>query len=339
VTIEQTSDERAIVPDSSLEAQPARRKRVSLGLDRFSGLYVIAAMIVLFGVWLPDTFLTVRTFRSVADDQAITVVLALAVTVTIAAGVFDLSVAALLGLVVVVVGWLQSNGWNAIVSIFLGIAVALLIGAVNGGVVVKLRVNSFIATLGMSSILAAAAYWVTNGQAIVSGFSQTFLDSARRQVMGVPISVIYMALIAAVLWFMLEHTPVGRYLYATGANTQAARLAGVSVQRMVILSLMLSALLAGIAGVILTAKLGTAPPTVGPPYLLPAFASAFLGSTQVKAGRVNVLGTIVAVYLLAIGVKGLQLAGAPSYVSNLFNGVALIVAVALAQRTRAGQDA
>jgi ribose transport system permease protein len=339
VTIDQTSEQRAIMPDSSEAAQPERRKRLSLGLDRFSGLYVIGAMVVLFGLWLPDTFLTVRTFRSVADDQAITVVLALAVTVTIAAGVFDLSVAALLGLVVVVVGWLQSNGWNALISIFLGVAVALVIGAINGGVVVKLRVNSFIATLGMSSILAAAAYWVTNGQAIVSGFSQTFLDSARRQMFGVPISVIYMGLIAAALWFMLEHTPVGRYLYATGANTQAARLAGVSVQRMVVLSLMLSALLAGIAGVILTAKLGTAPPTVGPPYLLPAFASAFLGSTQVKAGRVNVLGTIVAVYLLAIGVKGLQLAGAPSYVSNLFNGVALIVAVALAQRSRAGQDA
>ncbi len=103
---------------------------------------------------------------------------------------------------------------------------------------------------------------------------------------------------------------------------------------MVVLSLVLSALLAGCAGVILTAKLGTAPPTVGPPYLLPAFVAAFLGSTQIKPGQVNVLGTLIAVYLLAVGVKRLQLAGAPLYVSNPFNGTALIVAVTLARRSR-----
>lgn len=145
---------------------------------------------------------------------------------------------------------------------------------------------------------------------------------------------IYLVVIADILWFVLDHTPVGRYLYAAGGNARAARLAGARVDRIVFGSLVASSTLAALAGVILAAKLGIGSHEVGPPYLLPVFAAAFLGSTQIKAGRVNVLGTIVAVYLLAVGMKGLQLAGAPSFVNDLFNGGALIIAVALASRRR-----
>jgi ribose transport system permease protein len=135
------------------------------------------------------------------------------------------------------------------------------------------------------------------------------------------------------LWWILEYTPGGRYLYAVGGNPVAARLAGVRIGRVTMLAFVTSGLIAAFAGIALEATIGTATPNVGDGYLLPAFSAVFLGATQIRPGRVNVLGTLVAIFLLATGVSGLQLAGAPSYVTNLFNGVALIVAVALAVRT------
>jgi ribose transport system permease protein len=108
----------------------------------------------------------------------------------------------------------------------------------------------------------------------------------------------------------------------------------VRVERLIFSSFVTSGTLAALAGVILAAQIGTADVSSGPPYLLPAFAAVFLGATQIRAGRVNVIGTLVAIFLLATGVTGLQLAGAPVYVEDLFNGAALIVAVALAVRSR-----
>jgi ribose transport system permease protein len=144
-----------------------------------------------------------------------------------------------------------------------------------------------------------------------------------------------MIALAIVLWWLLEYTPVGRYLYGIGGNPQAARLAGIRVGRITTGAFLLSGLVAAFAGVVLAAQLGSASPDVGGPYLLPAFSAVFLGATQVFPGRVNVPGTLIAIFLLATGVKGLQLAGAPSYVNDLFNGAALIIAVALAARAYA----
>jgi len=143
-----------------------------------------------------------------------------------------------------------------------------------------------------------------------------------------------MVLLALILWWLLEYTPAGRYLYSVGGNPQAARLAGIRVGRITTGAFLISGFVAALSGILLAAELGSASPDVGTPYLLPAFSAVFLGATQILPGRVNVLGTLIAIFLLATGVKGLQLAGAPGYINDLFNGVALIIAVALAVRSR-----
>ncbi|WP_131747002.1 ABC transporter permease [Frankia sp. Cppng1_Ct_nod] len=326
-----TSDVVSVEPDRATLTR--RLPRLNLGLDRFSGLYVWTLIILVFGIWLPDTFLTSYNFQIIAGDQAITAMLALGLIIPLAAGVFDLSCAATLGFAVTVVTWLLKEGFNPVLAILITLACGAFIGFVNGLVVVRLNVDSFIGTLGMSSILAAGAYWVTNGEQIVNTFSKSFLDAGSTRLWGVSLPFYYMLLLAAILYVIVDHTPVGRYLYAAGGNPQAARLAGMRVGRVVWGSLITSATLAALTGVILAAKLGSASQDVGPPYLLQAFSAVFLGSTQIKAGRMNVLGTLVAIYLLATGVKGLQLGGSPSYVNSLFNGLALIIAVALAART------
>jgi ribose transport system permease protein len=324
-------------PDrSAATTVPApERRRFRLGLDRFSGLYVWVALIVVFGAWMPDLFLTGTNARVIAGDEAITAILALGLVIPLAAGVFDLSIAATMGFSAVFAIWYQSTGHNPLVGALLAVLLGAVIGAANGFVVVRLHVDSFIATLGSGSILAACAYWISNGQQIVTGISPSFLRVGTEQWFGIPAPVWYMAVLALLLWVFLEFRPGGRYLYAVGGNPQAARLAGVRVDRVVFGSLVASATIAGLAGVVLAAKLGTGNPTIGPAYLLPAFSAVFLGATQIKAGRVNVLGTLIAIYLLATGIKGLQLAGAPVFVNDLFNGFALILAVALAARTAA----
>lgn len=315
-------------------AQPPGRRKLSLGLDNYSGLYVWALVIIAFSIWEPTTFPTLLNVRVLAGNQAITAILALSLVVPVAAGVFDLSVAGILGFALMSVAWLQQEHVNAALSVVLIVALGAVIGMVNGLIVVRLHVDSFITTLGMSSILAAAAYAVSGGQQITGVFSSTFEKLGQRLVGGIPITFIYMIVLAAVLWYVLEYTSVGRYIYAAGGNPQAARLAGVRVERLIFSSFVTSGTLAALAGVILAAQIGTADVSSGPPYLLPAFAAVFLGATQIRAGRVNVIGTLVAIFLLATGVTGLQLAGAPVYVEDLFNGAALIVAVALAVRSR-----
>jgi ribose transport system permease protein len=323
-------------PERPPQARPQRHAvswSARLGLDRFSGLYVFAVVIVIFALWVPGTFLRADNVQLIANQQAITALLGLAVIVPMAAGVFDLSFAAIMGQSTVTVAFLEFHGWNVLLTMVVGVLLGALIGAVNGVFVAGFGVSSFVTTLGTSSVLAAASYWVTGGFPIVNGISPTLVKISTIQFLGVSLVFYIMLVVAVVLYIIMEYTPKGRYLFAVGGNSQAARLAGLPVGKITFYSLVASGTISGFAGVLLLAQLRTASYDVGPPYLLPAFSAAFLGATQIKAGRVNVPGTLIAVYLLATGVDGLQLAGAPTYIDTLFGGVALLVAVTLAVRT------
>jgi len=315
---------------------PWWRHRIMVpGLDRFSGLYILAVVLIIFAFTIPGLFFTTGNLRNVAASQAVTGVLALGLILPLAAGVFDLSIAASMGLAEVITVSGQSHGYNPVISALAAVLACTVVGVVNGIVVVRLHVNSFIATLGMSSVLVAATYWVCDGgQEIVNGISPGFTSFGTDEWFRIPSSVYIMLLLGIIIWFVLRFRPAGRYLYAVGGNETAARLAGVRVNRLVFGSLVICGAIAGLAGVLLAAQLGVGDPTSGPPYLLPAFTAVFLGATQItRLRRPNVVGTIIAIYVLAAGVDGLQLAGAPSYINDLFNGAALIAAVALAVRT------
>jgi ribose transport system permease protein len=323
-------------PDAQGGSHAARRQRslaTTLGLDRFSGLYVWAVLILIFALWVPNLFLTATNFRIIAGSQAITAMVALGLIVPVACGAFDLSIGGTLGMGVCIVVWFQANGHGFILGIFAALAFGLLVGLVNAFIVVVLHVDSFIATLGTGSILSAGTTWVTGGFQVANGISPHFTAIGQKQILGLPLPVYYMVILAIILWWLLEYTPAGRYLYSVGGNPQAARLAGIRVGRITTGAFVVCGVVAAFAGVMLAAELGSSSPDVGVPYLLPAFSAVFLGATQILPGRVNVLGTLIAIFLLATGVKGLQLAGAPGYINDLFNGFALIIAVALAVRS------
>lgn len=327
-----TDAQTATAPD----AGPAKpKRRINFGFDKYSGLYVWAVLIVIFSLWIPDLFLQVSTLKQVLIFQAIAAIVALGLIIPVAAGAFDLTVAGTLTVSVCFTAWALLNHKGVIFAAGGALLIGVIVGLANSFVVVKLKVDSFIGTLGMSSILIAVAYMITDSSQIVlstEGYAP-FFEFAREEIFGLPRSVYYAAAIAAFFWWILEYTPGGRYLYAVGGNPVASRLAGVRVGRIIMLSFIASAVTSAFAGIVYLSTIGTATPDSGSGYLLPAFSAVFLGATQIRPGRVNVLGTLVAIFLLATGVTGLQLAGAPSYVTELFNGAALIIAVALAART------
>lgn len=331
VDVSPASEEALTSAPRTVSPRPAKPP-LSFGMDRFSGLYVLALIVLVFGLWVPDTFLTVQTLNGVAASQAITAILAIGVLAPYAAGAFDLSIGAMMGLAVMLVCKLQADGMNWVLAVVVTLLVGALVGSANAFVIVQLRVDSFIATLGMSAILGALIYWVSGNQVITEGISPSFLRLGQDTWHGIPMPVFYMLAVALVIGFVTEFRPLGRKLYATGGNELAARLSGINTRSMVVISLMISGTVAALAGVIFASIIGSGSLGAGPPFLLPAYAAVFLGATQIHPGRANVLGTLVAVAVLGAGVKGLLLAGAQFWVSDLFNGLTLIVAVALAMR-------
>jgi ribose transport system permease protein len=314
------------------ERRWSRVLRHDFAIDRFSGIYVIIIMIIGFLLWEPATFGTWANARILLSSQAITGIVTFAAMIGLVVGVFDLSVAANMSLSISLVGWLQASAHlNPALAILITLGSGALVGCANAFIVTRIGIDAVIGTLATSSILAAITYWVSNGQDIVYGISPGFTSIGSLTPLGIPITVYYLLFIGLALWYILEHTPVGRYLYAAGANPKAARLSGVNVVRLQWGALMTSGILSSIAGIVFTMQLGTASFDAGNSYLLPAFAGAFLGSTQIKPGRFNVPGTIVAIYLVAVGVKGLQLRF-PQYawIAELVDGVILLIAVGVA---------
>jgi ribose transport system permease protein len=315
-------------PDPS---STGRRRRLDLRADRLSGLYLAILLIVVFSIWLPGTFGTATNARTILAGSAISGIIALGATIGLISGAFDVSIAANMSFAISLVGWLQSaHHLNAALAVVITLISGTLVGSINAFVITRLRVEPVIATLGMSSLLAAFSYWVAGGQTLINGISQTFTKFGQSKIATIPLPVFYLAGVALILWYFLGYTPIGRYLYAAGANPLAARLAGLPVARLQWTALMISGTLSSLAGIVLTMQLAASSFAAGNSYLLPAYAAAFLGSTQIKPGRFNVVGTLVALYLLAIGVKGLQLRY-PSlpWIADLFQGLALIIAVAL----------
>ena len=300
-------------------------------VDKYSALYLWALFMIWFGLTHPDTFLTGTTLKLVLSENVITGVLALAFLVPLTTGTYDLSIGANLAMALVITTTLAKNHTvSPTVGIFIALFACAVAGFISGFFVVKMRVNSFIATLGMSQVITAFVLHTAN-QSISGVFPKSYLNMGQRQIFGQPLFVYYLFILAIILWYILEHTPVGRYMFATGGNPEAARLAGVPTDRLVWGSLVASGLIAGFAGIIFSWKVGNFSSSIGPGFLFPAVAAVFFGASQLK-GRANVWGTLIALYALAWGVKGLQLTFSSNtiWIEPLFQGLSLLAAVSLA---------
>ena len=329
-------------PPTQTGPPPAQGLAHDLAFDRIGAVYFWLGIIVVFSLWVPETFPNLATAKQILNANAITALAALSITIPLAARVFDLSFAFVMTLTGVVVAHLiAKDGVPVVPAIAIALGVGVSVGVINAVVVVVMRIDSFIATLATGSLIAALITMVTNEVPITDAkLGDAFAKIGQTSVGGITLGVFYCAVVALAIWYLLEHTATGRRLYATGFNPDAARLAGVRVDRLRFLSLVVSGGLAGATGIILASTLGSGSPTAGTPYLLPAFAAAFLGATQLKHGRFNAGGTLIAVLLLGTGVTGLALANAPQWAGDMFVGIVLIASLALTglqRRTTAGR--
>jgi len=321
----------------------ARRQWVLRFTERYALVVLFALTFLFFSVWskTSSTFPTAANVRVVLGNQAVIGILSLAIIIPLVCGEFDFSVGSVSGITqVLCAGFMSRLGAPVVVAVLAAIAVGALIGLANGNTVARIGVNSLIVTLGVATALAGFVEWYTKGETIVLHISRRLTDIGSGNWFGIPRTLYFLAVVAALTYYLLEHTPYGRYLHSVGSNREAARLVGLRVERIVLVAFVLSGMLAGIAGVILVARNGNASPQLGTVTdTLQALAAAFLGATAIKPGRFNVLGTMVAIFFLAFTVTGLTLAGVANWINDLFNGAALFVAVLISTivgRRRAG---
>lgn len=324
------------IESTALEPTPDELQHLSLGarllrLAPVYGLVILTVLLIaLFTVLLPDTFPTLLNLRSIVSDKAIIAILSLAATIPMVTGKIDLTVGYGIVLWHILAISLQMMGLPWPIACVAVLLLGALSGLFNGLLVEVARIDSFIATLGTGTVLYALALWHTGGRQVVTMLPDGFYALNGTFVFGLPITGYYVLAIAIVLWLVLEYLPIGRYMYAIGANPKSASLNGIAVPRYVMGAFIASGTLTALAGVLLASKLRIGQASVGLEYLLPALVGAFLGSTTIKPGRVNVWGTLIGVTILAVGISGIQQFGGSFWVEPMFNGVTLLVAIGIA---------
>jgi ribose transport system permease protein len=319
---------------------PPRRKRTTPSprvlipdiLERGGLIILLIVLIVVFSVASKSgtAFRSSANIQNILGNQGVTGIIALAMVVPLVSGYFDLSVAAVAGLSNVTFAAMIGTHHDAVIVGIIGaLVISALAGCVNGYLVAGLRLNGFVVTLGTYTLIGGLLQFYTKGQTISNGIPVSVGNWGVAKYLGLPRPFWLLIVVSLITWYVLMHTPFGRKLESIGSNESAARLVGIRVDRAVFLSFLGSAMLAGIAGILLTATSGSADPTAGPAYLFPALAAVFIGATAIRPGRYNVWGTIIGVFLVAIAVDGFTLLGASSWVTPVFNGAALVGAVTI----------
>lgn len=296
-------------------------------LSKYGLLVVWGGVIAIFSVLRPDQFFTAANFETILASQAVLLIVTLGLLLPFAAGEYDLSIAGVLSVSLVLIGYLNViQGWAIGWAIAVALASGLVVGISNALFIVGIGLDSIVVTLGTGTLLVGVGLGV-NVQT-TGGISDTLVKATRYDIAGLPLAFYYGLALTILLWYVFQYTPFGRYLLFVGSGREVARLAGVRVNALRAGSLVASALISAVAGVILAGWLSASDPNIGASYLLPAFAAAFLGATAITPGRFNPWGTFIAVYFLVTGITGLQLVGIVGWVEQVFYGGSLVAAVA-----------
>ena len=293
---------------------------------RRNGLIIFfAILLVVFTIVQPD-FLSEANIRNILLSASVVGILAVGQTVVMLTGGFDLSVARNAVVAGMVIGLAAPLG--PVLAIPLALASGLVVGLVNGVLISRARVNPFVVTLGVYTILTSVALLVNDGGS-VSNLPTWLTTLVAGNVFGLPVIVIWFAVIAIITHIVLAYTRLGRHIYAVGGNVEASRLAGIKVNSVLTAAYVICAVLAAAAGIVLTARLGTSSPVALPGAELDAIAAVIIGGTRLSGGFGSVPRTIIGVLILTALTSGLVLLGVAAYWQGLFKGAVIILAVAV----------
>jgi ribose transport system permease protein len=337
----QVVDKDAAVPGPPAARTGGTRHRPSASAfakdfgTRTAIIWIWVAMIVIYTLLEPGQFFEVSVFQTIFSSQQATVFLALGLLCTVCVGEYvDLSVASLFGLSATIVPVLVVfHGWNVVLACVVAIVATTAFGAVNGALVVFVGVNVIVVTLGSGTLMLGLALWISH-LGDVAGMSNSYAGFALHSIFGVQASFYYGVVLVLVFAYILAYTPLGRRMRFVGANAEVARLSGIRVNRIRFGAFVIGALICAVGGVIAALSLGGFDPNSTQSYLFPTFATVFLGMAAIQPGRFNPIGTFIAIYFLATGILGLELLGAAGWISDVFYGGALVIAVTAATLLR-----
>jgi len=311
-------------PKSQLQISAVHRLQ-QLDL-RQVGLPLVVILMIIFFSFKSDVFMTASNFQNVGLQAAAISCVAFGQTFVILTAGLDLSVGATVALVSVVSAMVM-NDRGPFVGIVVGLLAGVVVGLVNGLVITRLRVAPFIATLAMLSIVSGVALNLSGGTPVV-GLPKSFTSLAYSRILGVPLPLIIAIAVLISAYLVLRFTRLGRYIYSTGGNPQAARLSGINVRGTQLAAYVICAALAAVGGLILTARVASGQPTLGSDLTLTSVAAVVLGGVSLFGGRGSVLGVAVGVVFVTVLANGLNLLGVSSYTQMMVIGVAMILAIA-----------
>ena len=300
------------------------------------GTIIAGLMVILvFSLLRPDAFFTVRNLINISRQISLQVIIAIGATLIMAVGEFDLSIGALASLGGVIAAKMSVAGVPLVFCFLAPIVICFIIGWINGWIVTKFNVLSFVTTLGMSTILAGFTFWITGGSTVFQNIPKTFSYIGSKNLFSIPYLSIIMLVFTFIFWFVMRHMTFGRKLYAIGGNVSAANVSGIQVQKNKKLAFAICGSMSAITGVLMASRLGSAHPTGGDSFFLPSYAAVYLGSTVFKEGIPNIWGTFVGAAILGILANGLTILQVPTYIQDILTGTIIILAV-IAQKIGRG---
>ncbi|MDP9920568.1 ribose transport system permease protein [Variovorax boronicumulans] len=314
-------------PASVAACAPSDHAGSGTDLSGLAPVIFLGLLIAGFSLAMPAIFPTLENLTTILNDGAVLALLACGLTLVLIVGEFDLSIAATASFAGALATVLIARlGWPVPLALLAVLASAVVIGLANGWLVTTLEIPALVATIGLASLLDGLTLWVTGNSVIFTGFTEAFIQWGTWRIGGLQAPFFYLVVFAVLMGMAMRYTATGRHLYAIGSNRAASRMAGIRVERKVMLAFIACAVLGSLAGFVYTARQGSLTPLFGTSMMLPAFASAFLGYVTLAQRRFHILGTVIGVYIIGTGTLGLLLVGAPAYSQQLFAGVVLIAA-------------
>lgn len=304
-----------------------RENNVKNIVRTYGTIFALVIVIILFGLLNPRAFLSPANFWNITRQMAILCIISLGTTLIMSVDEFDLSVGNIASFSGVVAATLVLGGMPFFPSLLLSVLLSALAGFINGFIVTRFNVMSFIITLAMGRVVYGFTYWLSSGAIVFNGIPDSFKVLGTGKVGSVPYLTVLMVIFIVLFQYLMSYTALGRKLYAIGGNEQAAAVAGIKVKRYKTVAFTTAGAMAGLAGVLLASRIGSASPTGGDAYCLNAFATVFIGKTLFKDGTPNVLGTVVGVALFTIVSNGLTIMQVPTFIQNIVTGVIIVFAV------------
>lgn len=304
------------------------KKRITLGdfYSKAGNLLILALMFIVFSVMSP-AFLRTTNLLNVLRQISMIGIVSVGFTLLLISGGLDLSIGAQIAFVDIVIALMIKAGWNSMLAVSIGLAATTLIGAINGGIVVKANVPPMMATFGMSTAIRGIAFIISGakpiyevpdwikymGQGLVCGF--------------LPMQVILMVVIIGIGVVVLNKTYLGRYFCAVGSNTDAARLSGINTDWIRILAYAITGLLAGVAGIVMMGRVSSAQPSIATGFEMDVLTAVVLGGVSINGGRGSVVRAMVGVLIIGILSNGMSLIGLGDYWQQLVKGIILIAVI------------